>query len=315
MHGPRYRLLGVFFVLGTVVMLIPFHFPVYEAFLERLLDPMHIVFFGGVTWLLTVGNPLGIVGHRPRLVCAMLLAAGVAATVEIIQPLTGRQESFEDLRDGIFGILLVGSAMWLPFARRSRAFVAAWSAAALFLVVIGLQPAWQEARGLIWRARHFPVLADFESTDEMRLWDSSGLNPSPQMDTAMSRRPEHPSHGTYSLIVQTAPGPWPGVRLICDDQDWTGYATLAFDIFNGDIPFDFALRIDDDDAQGGHDTRFNRALPLQRGWNRFRIPLTEVEHGPRARTLHMNAIRRVVFFRDHPREGHVVWLDYVRLEH
>ena len=227
MHGPRYRVLGVFFVLGAIVMLVPIHFPVYGPFLERFLDPMHMLFFGGVTWLLTVGNPLGIVGHRPRLVCAMLLAAGIAATVEIIQPLTGRQESFDDLRDGIFGILLVGSAMWLPLVRRSRAFVAAWFAGVLLFVVIGLQPAWQEARGLIWRSRHFPVLADFESDDEMRLWVSAGLSPSALMDTAMSRQPVHASHGTYSLIVQTAPGPWPGVRLTCDDQDWTGYSALA----------------------------------------------------------------------------------------
>jgi hypothetical protein len=134
------------------------------------------------------------------------------------------------------------------------------------------------------------------------------------MDTAMSRRAEYASRGTHSLFVQTAPGEWPGVRLICDDQDWTGYGALAFDFFNGGTPFDFALRIDDDDAQGGHENRFNRALPLQHGWNHFRIPLTEIERGPRARTLHMNAIRRVVFFRDHPRDGRVVWLDYIRLE-
>lgn len=313
MHGPRYRLLGVFFVLGAIVMLIPIHFPIYEAFLERLMDPMHIVFFGGVTWLLTVGNPLGIVGHRPRLVIAMLLATGLAVAVEVIQPLTGRQESFDDFRDGMFGILLVGSALWQPLVRRSRAFVMAWSGVALLLAGIGLHPAWMEARGLIWRARHFPLLADFESDDEMRLWVSSGLNPFPMMDTAMSRRPEHASHGAYSLIVQTAPGSWPGVRLICDGQDWTGYTALAFDIFNGETPFDFALRIDDD-HEGDHNTRFNRALPLQHGWNHFRIPLSEIEHGPRGRPLHMNAIHRVVFFRDHPREGRVVWLDYVRLE-
>lgn len=314
MHGPRYRLLGVFFALGSVAMFVPIHFATHEALWERLMDPMHIPFFGGLTWFLTVANPLGVVGHRPRLIVCILLAAGAACAVEIIQPLTGRQESFEDLRDGCFGIALAGTALWHPLARRSRGFIFAWCAAALLLAAVGLQPAWMEARALLWRARSFPLLADFESADEMRLWVSAGLNPAPLTDTAMGRETVHPAHGSHSLIVSTAPGAWPGVRLLCDDQDWRGYAVLAFDIFTEGEPFDLALRIDDDAAQGGNDTRFNRALPVQRGWNHFRIPLAEIEHGPRARALRISSIRRVVFFRDHPRDWRQFFLDHLRLE-
>ena len=314
MHGPRYRLFGVFFVLGALAMFMPIRFPVNEGFWERLMDPTHIVFFGGVTWLLTFTNPLGIVGHRPRLIVAMLLAFFTAAAVEIIQPIFGRQESFDDFRDGVFGIALVGSALWQPFARRSRAFVCAWCASALLLAVIGLEPAWAEARGLIWRARHFPLLADFESDDEMRLWDSAGLNGSPLMDTGMAPRTAHASHGGHALTVNTAPGAWPGVRLLCGDQDWRGYDAFAFDLFSDGDPFELALRIDDDAAQGDHGTRFNRALNVQHGWNHFRIPLTEIEHAPRARALRMFAIRRVVFFRDHPHDWRTFYLDHLRLE-
>jgi hypothetical protein len=314
MHQPRYLLFGVFFVLGTLAMFVPIHFATHEAFWDKLLDPSHMLFFGGVTWLLVVTNPLGIVGHRPRLIVAMTFATGLAAAVEILQPLTGRDQSMGDFREGTFGVMLVGAAMWTPLVRRSRAFVFGWSAAVIVLLIIGLQPAWMEARGLLWRAQHFPVLADFESDDEMRLWISSGLNAAPLMDTSMDRRTAHASHGGYSLIVLIGPGAWPGVRLLCDDQDWTGYSALSFDIYNDDPPFELALRIDDDDAQGGHDTRFNRALALRQGWNHFRIPLAEVERGPGARTLHMNAIRRVVFFRDHPKEWHTIYLDYLRLE-
>jgi hypothetical protein len=314
MHQPRYRWFGIFVLLGAVVMFMPIHFKVHEAFWERLLDPSHILFFGGVTWLITATNPLGIVGHRPRLIAAMVLATMLAAAVEILQPLTGRQQSMDDFRDGCFGIVLAGSAMWAPLARRSRAFILLWLVSAVALVVIGLMPAWQEARGIIWRARHFPLLADFESEDEMRLWIPAGINDLHEMNTVHVRRPEYPSHGGHSLMVQTNGGAWPGVRLLCEGEDWTGYTTLAFDIYNQSPPFDFALRIDDDDAEGSADTRFNRALPLQHGWNHFRIPLTEIEHGPRMRTLHMNAISRIVFFRDHPRDGRTIFLDYVRLE-
>ena len=314
MHAPRYRLLGVFLVLGALAMFLPIRFAVNEGFWERLMDPMHIPFFGGLTALLALTNPLGIVGHRPRLIATMLLAFFAAAAVEIIQPFVGRQESFDDLRDGVFGIALAGSALWKPFARRSRSFILAWCGSALLLVAVGLHPAWEEARGIIWRARHFPLLADFEDADEMRLWDSAGLNGSALMDTVITPRPLHAAQGGHSLIVQTGPGAWPGARLLCGDQDWRGYDALAFDIFNTEAAFDLALRIDDDTAQGGHDTRFNRALTVQPGWNHFRIPLAEIEHGPRARALRLSAIRRVVFFRDHPHDWRTIYLDHLRLE-
>ena len=114
MHGPRYHLLGVFFVLGSVAMFVPIRFSTNSGLWDRLMDPLHVPFFGGLTWLLTLGNPLGIVGHRPRLVAAIVLSILAAAAVEIIQPLTGRQESWLDLRDGLLGIVLTAALLWRP---------------------------------------------------------------------------------------------------------------------------------------------------------------------------------------------------------
>ena len=167
---------------------------------------------------------------------------------------------------------------------------------------------------MIWRTRHFPLLADFESDDELRLWECSALDERTFMDSAMLASPLHAAHGGHSLLVRTAPAAWPGVRLLCADQDWRGYGALAFDVFTPDEPFDLGIRIDDDASQGGHDARFNHTVPVQHGWNHIRIPLAEIEHGPHARALRMSAIRRVVFFRDHPTDRRSFFLDYLRLE-
>ena len=314
MHGPRYRLFGVAFILGAVAMLVPIRIQNNSGFWDRVMDPLHTPFFGALTWLFTAANPLGIVGRRPRLVVAIVLTLLAAAAVEIIQPLTGRQESWLDFWDGVLGVVLAGTLLWHPQAQRSGGFIFGWIVALLAAAALALQPAWKEARALLWRARHFPVLADFESDDEMRLWVCAGLDDRTLMESAMVVSPLHASHSGHSLLVRTAPAAWPGVRLLCADQDWRGYAALAFDIFTPDDPFDLALRIDDAAARGGHDTRFNRTLPVQRGWNHFRIPLAEIEHGPRARALRISAIRRVVFFRDHPSDGRAFFLDYLRLE-
>jgi hypothetical protein len=165
---------------------------------------------------------------------------------------------------------------------------------------------------MVWRAVHFPLLADFESSAEEILWFS--VDRDALRSLAERRRVAgHASHGTRSLRVAVRRGQWPGVRLLCADQDWAGYSVFAFDIQNDEQPFKLSLRIDDALSKD-NSNRYNVAITIARGTNHIRIPLAEVASQPSARPLDLHAIRRVVFFEEWSSAEHIYFLDYVRLE-
>jgi hypothetical protein len=74
------------------------------------------------------------------------------------------------------------------------------------------------------------------------------------------------------------------------------------------------LRIGDRGDYYQHDQRYNGDLPLEPGWNSFRISLEEVGTSVKGRRFQLDAISRVLWFvtpQDPPRE---FWIDNVRLE-
>ncbi|MEO8352170.1 MAG: hypothetical protein ABI680_10610 [Chthoniobacteraceae bacterium] len=314
MDRPRYRLLFGGLLFGAIVLFCPLHLTVNATFWYFVLDAAHVPLFATATWLVAASNPLGIVGDRARIVCAAILTLLAAIVIEILQPLTGREESLTDLRNGTLGIALGVAFLW-PASKPTAPWVwgCKWMAAAAF-TLFALWPAWAQVRGLVWRRQHFPVLADFESKSEMALWRIADIG-EPDFNTVSAGRVmDWPSHGEHALIVHLAPGDWPGMRWEAGEQDWRGYQSLAFDIFNPVAPFDLELRINDYFQPVSRGTCFQRSMIVERGWNHFRIPLSEIEHGSELRTLDLSAIRKLIFFRDHPTDRTHFYLDYVRLE-
>jgi len=296
---PRYRLLLAILVPLTALMLVPIKIEVNGSFWDALMDAGHVPVFAFVTWLFFATNPAGLVRRRDALVAAALLALGGAAGVELLQSYTGRNGNLPDFAHGMLGVTLAVSA------------IAAWSVLstllALVSAVVVLAPPLAEARAMAWRSRNFPLLGDFESDQELRLWFARDADHLVSRDTR-SRVPAHATHGTHSLRVPIRLTQWPGVRLLCADQDWSSWRTLVFDLYNDGPPFTLALRIDDTHSDAYID-RFNAALPVRTGANTVRIPLPEV-----ARAIDLRAVRRLVFYELQPKAEHTYYLDYVRLE-
>lgn len=275
------------------------------------MDAAHIPVVAIVTLFAWRILPSRIVEKRALL--AFLIGTAAAGLAEWSQRFTGREPSWSDFTNSAAGAFLtfLGIMMWqrrpaLPW----RLLYIAYAAAICAITVL---PAWRELLAIAWRSTSFPVLGDFENAHELRLWCGNGKRDAP--DGARIRLvPEHTSHGTHSLRIETRAHGNPGVRFLAADQDWREYRTLAFDIFNPSDSFVLSLRIDDDFQKPEREDRFYRALPIVAGWNHISIPLEEIASTPKNRRLNLAAIRRVVLFLEDPAQPHVFHLDHVRIE-
>ncbi len=300
---PRYRLLLAVLAPLALALLAPLDIQRNIAWWEALLDLAHVPVFALVTWLLYATNPAGLLPRRAALTFAVITALVAAAGIELLQSCTGRSASLNDLANGAFGI----AAAALVLTHRP-----VFAALILFAALLNtLPPLVAQTRARLWRAQHFPMLGDFESDAELPLWltDEHDLLLS---GAPRERVPLHATRGRFALRVPGRQVNWPGVRLLCADQDWSRYSTLAFDLYSEDGGFTLAVRIDDAGSSGHHD-RFNTALTVQPGANSFRLPFTEITRTP-TRALDLRKIRRLVFFELHAAQPHTFYLDNVRLE-
>ena len=302
--------------LAGLALFLPIRFQVDVEFHERLMDAMHLPAFAALTLLLWDGLQRVASWNAPtRGIAAGTGAGTLAGLVEIIQPFTGRMESLPDFCNASAGAILAAAGCILWETRAGSAARCIHGAAAVGAILWTLGPAAREARALLWRETNFPILADFESRNEEPLWQGPSRGDDGASNTEWRRAADAVSHGRNALRVRTAPGHHPGVRLLTGEQDWDGYGTLAFDVFNMGAPFTLALRIDDDAPHGpGHQERYNGKIALGHGWTHARIPLEEIARGPRYRFLRMHAIRRVIFFVNEPTQVHEFAIDYPRLE-
>ena len=293
-------------VLCVGAFFFPIRFETDALFYIRLMDAAHLPAFFALTLFAHAFWPWEVAPCRRRLLAAGSMA-GLSAAIEIIQPLTGRSESFTDLVNGMMGILL---ALVLLASRRKL-----WALPlAAVCVAVAFQPAWRESAGMRWRAAHFPLLADFETDDELRLWIGNGLGNVRNDDTAIERVRQHATRGEWALRVVTTVSQWPGVRLLSSKQDWRSGTTLAFDIWNDGPAFTLSIRIDDDFPHKERGDRYNTTRELAPGANHITIPLAEIESTPRNRRLNLAAIQRTILYVNEPTAQHTFYIDAMRLE-
>jgi hypothetical protein len=286
--------------------LVPFRVPNAPVW-AAVLDAGHFALFGVVYLLLFVGLPVSDPGSwrhhwRLTLVCCVL-----AVSVEVIQPLVGRQGSLGDLVSGALGIVsaLSGIRIW-----RAR-FGPGWRIghAVLSLGAFGLLllPAWAEWNAVNWRAQHFPLLADFESAAERLLWTAGS-------DTTLVHSTMHVSQGQQSLEVRSPAGKRGRMVYDAGMERWDLHENLRFSVYNPGEPFDLRLLILDDSRRADVAGRFTGRYSIENGWNELRVSIDAVRDAPREGTLDLRAIWHCVFVFGGPRlpEQHF-FLDGVRL--
>jgi hypothetical protein len=168
--------------------------------------------------------------------------------------------------------------------------------AGLFLALVACQKTGKEH-----------VIFDFESDQELDFfqWKCHSL---------FNISSEHVTHGHHSLRLELYPSEYPGLSPQLKKQDWRGFHTLAFDVFNTqDQEVNLEVRIDDRNDNPEYAERYNQIFRLLVGPNSIKIPISSLKTSGTHRPLNLKTIRSLSFFRNSPSQKEVLFFDYCRL--
>jgi hypothetical protein len=307
----RYRKQWLFAgVVCCAVFFAPIRFESNALFYIHLMDASHLPAFFALTLFAHAFWPWETTPCRRRLFAAGAVAA-VSGAIEIVQPLTGRTMGLTDFINGMMGILI---ALAFLAARRTH-FRLLLIPIAAACVMTAFLPAWHESAGMRWRAANFPLLADFETDHELRLWVGTGLGNVRNDGAALDRIRQHAARGEWSLrVVTTTSSPWPGVRLLNGGQNWLGKKALAFEVWNDGPAFTLSIRIDDDFPHQQYHDRYNDSFEILPGANHISIPTADIATKPKNRPLNLAAIERTILYVNAPSTEHTFFIDHMRLE-
>lgn len=283
---------------------------IYSRTLNEILNFGHLVLFGCTALLLlrmfrkTPGEQ-GPAPYGKAAVTTMLM--GILS--EFIQLLTpDREFQLRDMfADG------VGAVTFLAIAFSLRGDMPGWKkrlirSASLLLILLMLGPLLYAAIDDRCLLRDFPLLASFESPLEMSRWAVEGGN-------SIERVKQHASEGVFSMKTVLATGPYPGIALEHFLPDWSGYASLGFDVFSEQAaPLKLTVRINDRMHNEQYNDRYNETFQLHPGINRISISLDKVRNAPKGRKMDMAAIKSLCIFTTGLKDPRIIYLDNVRLK-
>ncbi len=217
---------------------------------------------------------------------AWLLASAVAVITELVQPLTGRDNSLHDFNTDLFGIaaalLLVATGLLPPRDWRRGLLVAGALAAA----AIVLWPVAYTVAAYRHRATQLPQLLDLGSGLGRVFLQRRGIR--------IDRQPQ----GDW--LITPLQSPWPGLTVDEVLPDWRGYRSLLVDVANpGSLPVTLLIRIDDRGPGNRYADHYNNSTVLAPGARlQWRLPLSGLQRRTAGRSLDLAAMRRVILFQD-----------------
>lgn len=299
------RHIGLSNLLAIIALLValPFFFlggptPGSTKLFCALWDSGHIFFFMVLAFALSKKFDVS----RWR-ICLVILACVFlgGGLVEIIQSQIGRDGNWQDLLND-----LAGTCIGLFWFQRAHKWV--WGARILSITICIplLVSIFFELSARIVSSKQLPLLEGFESF--VSFYGLKGVE----------RSDEYHTQGQFSAKVWLGTGLYSGVSLMRLARDWSLYEKLCIDIYNPDPQLEtIALRVNDalHDINGWVDSdRFNQRVDLVVGWNHIEFPLSEIQHGPSARSMDLTRISRVILYTRQLQRARVIYVDNIRLE-
>ena len=228
----------------------------------------------------------------------------VAVITELGQSLTHREPSLVDIARDFAGIL-IGLGLYsftepcVKDLSKQHCYVFRISILALSscLLVVSLLPLLHLTFAYVQRNDAFPVIIDFQAA-----W----IRPFMQLNQAvLTQATAHDSSASLNELTdqQQVPqlvlnsGQYPGISIIEPYPDWSAYKTLTLSLYSMQVQaIKLVLRIHDSQHNQEYSDRFNQALTIMPGNNRFRIPLLSIEHAPAGRKMDMRHIANIMLF-------------------
>ena len=251
--------------------------------------------------------------RRNTIALSILVWLGVVGfgfLTEIVQGLVGRHPSWHDVKTDALGA--AAGILWVlgRSADRVRWRVGLSVACGLLLVVAATGPLLTFTDARRQRAE-MPMLGSFEHALEMSRWSAT--------DGRIRRVQKHATDGLWSVRVDLRPAVYSGGTLEHPHGDWSGYETIAMDVFlDGPSPLDLIVKIEDSQhGDAGHSDEshgpFERSLRLLPGMQRVCIALSDVAAAPRDRRMDLGRISRFQFFAADLAAPRTIFLDNIHL--
>ena len=239
-----------------------------------------------------------------RYVITVAVLASVAVLTELGQQLTHRESSAADVVRDLAGILIgLGFYAYKDpyFTVLSKLKYYALRISTLIfsasLVVASLFPLLHLAIAYVQRNDAFPVITDFQAgwiRPFLRL-DQAVFTLAPAPDSLASIIQTTDQQQVHQLTIDS--GKYPGISIIEPYPDWSEYKTLTLDLYSTQTQLmTLVLRIHDSHHNQEYSDRFNRAVTVKPGYNRFQIPLIEVELAPAGRRMDMRHVANIMLF-------------------
>jgi VanZ family protein len=291
----RNLIFAVLLVAAIFALVSGAQLPSSTMLLRELQNAGHVPLFGVLALALlyivrTTGFPaFDSIAREYLAVVTMSLTVGVIT--ELVQWSTGRQASAFDLLRDLIGIV-VALAIYLLFdphmqARWAQLHLSARSLLLVFalaLLFVAMTPLLVQALHTVQRDRALPVVMDFSAS-----WSA----PFVQLQNA-SLEKQGVRSGAH-FVLQAAQ--YPGIKIDELYADWSDYKTLRFSIYSpAPETYSLVLRVHDRDHDQRYADRFNRALQVEPGANRYSIQLADIRDAAATRKLDMTRIGGLILF-------------------
>jgi hypothetical protein len=282
-------------LLGLLLLIaVPFFFFTSTQFqYQHRLSPFlwnigHILFFFVSVWLALNLYKLQRNSDLLRfLIGTNFLVILLGLGIEIIQQMQGRQFSFEDMYKNCLGASL--AIVFHPkLGCLNKITQSTIRLVVSVLTIMTLLPLVLNIVDWIYGATRFPTLSDFETPFETERWIGKGL-------TIVELEANN-----HALVHRFDTARYSNLSLAHFPANWLGYECFKFRIFNPNLSqVPLTIRINDQQHDGttqSYSDRFNDTLDILSGWNQFIVNLDAVRNAPRARSMDMSQIKRIIFF-------------------
>jgi len=289
----------------------------YDRLNQALWNTGHLFFFALLVALLLNQASLARRSWPAKLLFSVLLSVMLGSLIEVAQYSVGRYMALEDVVQDILGGLL-GFFMVFYFTDSSESGIfksivlkrITTGTLLILIVLLAFYPSYKIVQDNRRMQDDFPLLAGFESTDELARWDSDFVN-------QMRLDKQVVIEGAFSLFVEFGVSEYSDITLHAFSGDWRGYDWLNLSIYNDqsdDLPIELKI-FDTQHVGNGYDysDRFNRLLVLAPGWNEIKVSLDDIQNAARSRKVDLQNIAVVSLFVHRPSEPQRIYLDSIHL--